>query len=167
LSATAHPDGSVLLAELYEAYREPLRRYALRLARDAGRAEDLVQETFLRALPHGALLDGLATHQRRAWLYRVLKNVFLDQQRRAQRMDAILRRLAELAAVDDPPVVDAAAYALIEAAPAQHRDILVRRYILGRTSQQIGRELGLPAATVRSRLRLAIGWLRAHRDEFL
>jgi RNA polymerase sigma-70 factor (ECF subfamily) len=144
-----------------------LQRYALHLAHDTGRAEDLVQETFLRALSHLALLAGLAVNQRRAWLYRVLKNLFLDQQRRARRMDEILQRLAELATVDDLPVIDAAAYDLIEAAPAQHREVLFRRYVLGQTSQLIGRELGLPPATIRSRLRLAIGWLRAHRDEFI
>jgi RNA polymerase sigma-70 factor (ECF subfamily) len=82
-------------------------------------------------------------------------------------MDEILQRLAELATVDDLPVIDAAAYDLIEAAPAQHREVLFRRYVLGQTSQLIGRELGLPPATIRSRLRLAIGWLRAHRDEFI
>jgi RNA polymerase sigma-70 factor (ECF subfamily) len=165
LSVSPGPAGASVLSELYAEAREPLQRYALRLTRDPDRAEDLVQETFLRAMAHLALLSGLGASQRRAWLYRVLKNLFLDQVRRKARLDAILQRLAQLAAVDDLPVVDVEVNRLIDAAPIQYREVLFRRYIRGQTSDQIGQELGLPAATVRSRLRLAINWLKAHRDE--
>jgi RNA polymerase sigma-70 factor (ECF subfamily) len=116
-------------------------------------------------MTHVILLSEIGAGQRRAWLYRVLKNLFLDQQRRKARLDAILQRLAQLAAVDDLPVVDVEVNRLIEAAPIQYREALFRRYIRGQTSDQIGQELGLPAATVRSRLRLAVNWLKAHREE--
>jgi RNA polymerase sigma-70 factor (ECF subfamily) len=165
MSLPPDSSGAVILTVLYAESREPLNRYALRLTREPGRAEDLVQETFLRAMAHLALLGALEPHQRRAWLFRVLKNLFLDQQRRTGRMDEILRRLAELAAVDDLPVVDAAVYSLIEAAPIQHREVLFRRYMLGQTSQQIGRELDCQrrrCAPSEAGHRLA----KAHRDEF-
>jgi RNA polymerase sigma-70 factor (ECF subfamily) len=165
LSESSDATGSAILPGLYAEFREPLRRYALRLTRNPDRAEDLVQETFLRALMHFALLEVLEAKQRRAWLYRVLKNLFLDQQRRKAHLDAILQRLAQLAAVDDLPVVDVEVSRLIEAAPGQYRDVLFQRYIRGQTSDQIGDALGVPAATIRSRLRLAINWMKAHRDE--
>jgi RNA polymerase sigma-70 factor (ECF subfamily) len=47
--------------------------------------------------------------------------------------------------------------------PQIYREVVQRRYLLEMTSEQIGEELGVPAATVRSRLHLAIIWLRSHR----
>jgi hypothetical protein len=79
----------MVLSELYADSREPLWRYALRLTRDPDRAEDLVPETFMRAMTHVILLSEIGAGQRRAWLYRVLKNLFLDgeQTLRAARFD--------------------------------------------------------------------------------
>ncbi len=57
-----------------------LRGFARFLARDASRADDLVQEALLRALEHQASWqDGTDL---RAWLFRILRNAFLDQARR-------------------------------------------------------------------------------------
>ena len=64
---------------LYEEHEESLQRQALRLTRDTGAAEDLVQETFVRALGHRLLLAQLNRHQRLAWLRQTLKRLFLDR----------------------------------------------------------------------------------------
>ena len=137
------------------------------LTRDSDRAGDLVQETFIRALTHLELLKQLNRYQRRAWLYRVLKNRFTDQQRTRQREQALLERLAELIEVESSLFIDARLYGLFDRVPERYRDLLKKRYVLGMTSTEIGGELGVPAATVRSRLRLAIKWLRTHQAEFL
>ncbi len=49
--------------------------------------------------------------------------------------------------------------------PARDRELLEQRYILGLTSREIADGLGVPSATVRSRLHVAIKRLRARRDE--
>ncbi|MFN2201071.1 MAG: sigma factor, partial [Caldilineaceae bacterium] len=63
-----------IIAELYEEYETVLLRYALRLTHDTDWAADLVQDTFVRSMGHVELLRMLKKHQRRAWLYRTLKN---------------------------------------------------------------------------------------------
>ncbi len=47
------------LADLYDEFEGWLRRYALRLAWEPDRADDLVQETFIRAMAHLPLLEQL------------------------------------------------------------------------------------------------------------
>ena len=52
--------------------------------------------------------------------------------------------------------------AVLDDVPRRYRELLRKRYELCMTSTEIGQELGIPPATVRSRLRLAIQWLRSH-----
>jgi RNA polymerase sigma-70 factor (ECF subfamily) len=153
------------IADLYGEFEDRLRRYAVSLARDADRAEDLVQETYIRAMAHLPLLSQLKPYQRRAWLYRVLKNRFLDEQRAARREQALLEQLAQDVQMVGAPAW-ASSLAWFDEVPEQYREVLHKRHLLGMTSEEIGRELGVPAATVRSRLYLARKWLRAHRAEF-
>jgi RNA polymerase sigma-70 factor (ECF subfamily) len=60
-----------------------------------------------------------------------------------------------------------AVHELLGSAPERYRQVLHRRFILGMTSEEIGRELGIPAATVRSRLYLARKWLRTHQPKYI
>jgi RNA polymerase sigma factor (sigma-70 family) len=67
---------------LYDEHAAALRRYAVRLTGDAARAEDVVQETLLRAWQHPEVTDD---HDRsaRAWLFTVARNVIIDERRSA------------------------------------------------------------------------------------
>jgi RNA polymerase sigma-70 factor (ECF subfamily) len=158
--------GDLTIDELYEDYDNRLHRYAMGLTRNSNWANDLVQETFIQALTHLELLKQLNRYRRQAWLYRVLKNRFIDQQRALQREQALLERLAEMVEIESHSFVDARLYGLFDRVPERYRDLLKKRYILGMTSKEIGDGFGIPAATVRSRLRLAIKWLRTHQSEF-
>ena len=55
---------------LYDEHAGALWRYALRLTRDASRAEDVVQETLLRAWQHPEVI-GDTERSARAWLFTV------------------------------------------------------------------------------------------------
>jgi RNA polymerase sigma-70 factor (ECF subfamily) len=66
--------------EAIAALAPQLRGFARFLARDAARADDLVQEALLRALEHEAGWE--PGTDLRAWLFRILRNAFLDQMRR-------------------------------------------------------------------------------------
>lgn len=63
-------------------------------------AEDLVQEAFYRALHHTQELDGMDLAQGRAWLYRTVKNLFVDRFRR-ERREAVMAELPEEARYTD------------------------------------------------------------------
>jgi RNA polymerase sigma-70 factor (ECF subfamily) len=67
-----------LLMELYQTYYDPIYRYLLSLTRDSALAEDLTQETFLKAI-----ISLPETHSNlRAWLYLVAKNLYIDHLRK-------------------------------------------------------------------------------------
>ncbi|MGD8903623.1 MAG: sigma factor-like helix-turn-helix DNA-binding protein [Anaerolineae bacterium] len=98
-------------------------------------------------------------------MYRVLKNLFIDEERRRARQEALYENLAWEAELDTAPATTMLAREMIDLVPERYRDVLLRRYILGQTSEEIGNAYGIPAATVRSRLYLARKWLRAHQPE--
>jgi RNA polymerase sigma-70 factor (ECF subfamily) len=155
----------VTLTELYETYENKLRRYAAGLARDPHWAEDLVQDTFVRAMGHLDLLGTLKPYQQRAWLYRTLKNLFLDglasQRRQRELVDQLAREPRSAPSLEDL-VLSPDPFALI---PERFREVVIQRYMLGMNSREIGEALGIPAATVRSRLHLAIQEARSRLQE--
>jgi RNA polymerase sigma-70 factor (ECF subfamily) len=153
------------IQDLYDLFEGKLHRYAVNLARDHDRADDLVQETLIRAMGNLVLLQQLKPYQRQAWMYRVLKNLFIDGERRRQRQEALYEHLAWEAELDSAPASTMLAREMIDLVPERYRDVLHRHYILGQTSEEIGSVYGIPAATVRSRLYLARKWLRTHHPE--
>ena len=151
---------------LYEEHEESLQRQAFRLARDTAAAEDLVQETFVRALGHRLLLAQLNRHQRLAWLRRTLKRLFLDRRAERQRRAALLEVYGrEVPAAVDPEEVDGVDP--FDLAPAEDRELLEMRYRQGLSSVEIAAELDLPPGTVRWRLHRAVRRMRAHKHRFL
>jgi len=156
------------IGTLYMEEREALLRYARSLTRDQARAEDLVQDAFARALSHTETLQSLTRGQRRAWLYRAIKNRFIDQVRRRQRWSPIRKGLERDAQVTfDPVVAEVRLWELLDAVPSNHREILHDRFVLGLNSTEIGAIKGIPPATARSRLRLAVTWVRKNRAHLL
>lgn len=151
---------------LYEEHEESLQRQAFRLTRDTDAAEDLVQETFVRALGHRLLLAQLNRHQRLAWLRRTLKRLFLDRRAERQRRAALLEVYGrEVPAAVDPEEDDG--FDPFDLAPDEDRELLEMRYRQGLSSAEIAAELDLPPGTVRWRLHRAVRRMRAHKHRFL
>jgi RNA polymerase sigma-70 factor, ECF subfamily len=159
--------------DLYKEYERKLHRYAISLVHDIHKADDLVQETFLRSMGHIMLLEQLNDYQRQAWLYRTLKNLVLDEQYARQREQILVDQLTRQAKiiqdvqVDSSPMLDIMTQDILDQVPKNCRELLYKHYVLGLNSQEIAHELGIPAATVRSRLHLALKKLRAKKSHFL
>ncbi len=152
--------GSANIADLFEHSKDRLFRYALGLCKSIDRADDLVQETFLRALRHSQTLAGLNGFQRDAWLKRVLRNRFLDEERSRKRTDAAIVQMIRHAKRPSDRRGLIRFDEILDRVPERYRGVLERRYRLGMNSTEIGRELGMPAATVRSHIHQGIQWLR-------
>ncbi|MDC0666302.1 sigma-70 family RNA polymerase sigma factor [Nannocystis radixulma] len=144
-----------------------LRQFARVLARDADEADDLVQEALVATWKHGPAREGSL----RPWLATVVRNLFRMRLRADARRE---RREQEAAATTWSAQPDHEFERLavlkillseIEALPAEDRRILVRRFFTGEQAVDIGRELGIPAATIRSRLNRSLKRLRDRLDE--
>ena len=151
------------LAALHADYAGVLLRYAMRLAGgDRHRAEDVVQETMLRACRRPRPLAGRPA---RAWLFTVARHRAINQHRARQARPAEVAGMAELAARAAPDQIDAAitrwdlAAAMAGLRP-RDRCLLTARYLHGHSITEIATDLGLPAGIVTSRLSAARDALR-------
>jgi RNA polymerase sigma-70 factor (ECF subfamily) len=153
-----------LLRALFDQHAPALLSYALRLVDgDRGRAEDVVQETLLRAWRHP---EAMAAERGspRPWLFAVARRIAVDahRRRRARPQEVGDDILAQLPTQDD---VDRAldgwlvADALAALSPA-HREVLVQTYFAGRSVAEAAEVLGVPSGTVKSRTHYALQALR-------
>ena len=81
-----------MLEELYRDLRDELIRWCTTMTQDRSTAEDLVQEAFWKAINNEAMLQTMTPPQRRAWLYQVVKNLFIDRTRHAA-YEAVMEEL--------------------------------------------------------------------------
>jgi RNA polymerase sigma-70 factor (ECF subfamily) len=155
--------GDEMLQMLYREYRDPLLGYVTRLTNDRQRAQDIVQETLLRAWRHASDLRSDAPSLR-GWLYRVARNIVIDDVRARQaRPQEVSHELAMSAPtndrVDDILTSIEVTQALDSLKP-QHRQILIEVFYRGRTVAEAATVLGIPRGTAKSRLFYAMRLLR-------
>ncbi len=150
---------------LFDQHAAALWRYAFRLTGDRSRAEDVVQETLLRAWQHPEVVEDL-TRSARAWLFTVARNIVIDESRSAR-----FRSESRSPGVDgapEPPGPDETASALdrmlvgdaMAQLSAEHRAVVRRSYYQGWSTAQIAADLGVAEGTVKSRLHYALRGLR-------
>jgi len=148
----------MLIEDLYNKHKAELTRFARAVSRDEKEAEDLLQETFLRALAHTVQLGGLPDYKQRAWMYKVLKNLLYDRRRR-ERFEVPMEEQHE-PTIDFDGQSGIEIHELLERLSPKLREIVYKRFWLGMTSKQIAGLLCIPAATVRFRLHTAMNLLR-------
>lgn len=153
------------LALLYEEYAQPLQRYLWRLTGSREQAEDLMQETFVKALR--AYSRRRSDDQLGAWLFRIARNSALDSFRHDRlRPSTPLSdiHLQTLAAESVGPALDEAEpvrEALAQLPPA-YRDLLLLHSYADYSLKAIVALLGVKESTVKSRLHRARAHFRRH-----
>lgn len=151
--------------QIVRRYQRPVIRLLVRLTGDPALAEDLAQETFVKAFRSLAAFD--ATRRLSSWLFRIAHNTGIDALRRmktsrvqpapADGPDAPAREIASPPAPD--PVERRELGRALEDALAQlrpdQRTAVVLRYEEGLAFEEIGRVLGIPETTARSHVHRA------------
>jgi RNA polymerase sigma-70 factor, ECF subfamily len=152
-----------LITALYFEHGRSLLAYATRLTNDRGEAEDVVQETLLRAWKHPeVLVNGQGSV--RGWLLTVARNIVVDRARaRSARPAEVPEQPARPIVAPDRPedVVDnMAVLGAIDQLSPEHRSTLVELYWRGSTVAEAAQRLSVPPGTVKSRAYYGLQSLR-------
>ena len=151
-----------MIEEMYVALWEELTGWCRAMAGDRALAEELVQEAFLRAMQRVSVLEELVPEQRRAWMYRTVKNLYLDRLRRMRRHTSLEGEQEAGLQIAAPvsPQSEVEWLQLLECLPDMEGMLFSLRYLQGYNSTQIGKLLSIPPGTVRSKLSSARRHLR-------
>jgi RNA polymerase sigma-70 factor (ECF subfamily) len=158
---TAAPDA---MSRLWQLHGGALLRFALKLTLgDRQRAEDIVQETLVRAWRHPEVVDG-REQVIRSWLFTITRHVAIDMWRARSRGEEVIDD-EELDRPDPTEQIEQAITALdVRAALArltpEHRQVIEEMYFRGRQVTEIAQSLGIPEGTVKSRAYYAIRHLK-------
>jgi len=154
---------------LFDTYHNRIYRYILRLVRNRAEAEDLAQETFLRAYRRGeSLRDPGAV---RGWLYRIATHVCLDRLRQRKALVSIdpedddeagIRRVETPISPSPSPLeiterkeTSACVQRCLDFLPDQYRAVILLREAHSLTAEEMAELLGVTVTTVKMRLHRA------------
>ncbi len=155
------------VAALYDEWAAPLFAYACRRCASRERAEEIVQDTLVRAWRHPELL-GQSREARRAWLYTVVRNAITDAWRRDGARPTIVSSHVDQF-VDDGGLEWAVESWTLRDAVAQlsddHRRVLHHAFYLGHSVDQTAAALRVAPGTVKSRTYYALRALRVILEE--
>ena len=152
----------------YKEHAAPLLAFVQRLIDgDRALAEDVVQETLLRAWRHA---DELSPEGVRPWLFTTARRLVIDAYRARSARPAEAPPDALNTAVDAADSIDAALSAAVvidamQALTPAHRAVLIDTFYRGRTAAEIAAERGLPVGTARSRVYYALRAIRLALQE--
>lgn len=157
-----------LLRELHDEHARALWAYVVNLTNgDRGRAQDVVQETMLRAWRNPQVLDQ-SRGSARGWLFTVAKRIVIDEWRATRsRPEYVTDEVPEQSVSDgtdralDHQLVTAAMRTL----SIEHREVLLECYLRGASVAQASTAIGVPPGTIKSRTHYALRALRLALDE--
>lgn len=158
-----------LMQELHDEHAAALWGYCLRLTNgDRARAQDVVQETLLRAWRSPKILDQ-AQGSARAWLFKVARNLVIDEWRtRRAQLEVTTAEPPESAPVGDQTDQLLESWVVADAVSRlsqDHRLVLMECYYRGLSVAEAARQLDIPEGTVKSRTHYALRALRLALEE--
>jgi RNA polymerase sigma-70 factor (ECF subfamily) len=156
-----------LLLALHQAHGQALFSYVNRMTGDSALAQDIVQESLLKAWRHSSILEG-DKDSTRAWLFTVARNLVIDDRRSARfRRESPTEKIPELPTADETnAVLDAWVISdVLASLSASHRRAIVSTYYLGISVAEIAHQEEVPVGTIKSRLHYALAALKLALQE--
>lgn len=159
-------------ATLFESFAPRVKAYLMRLGSDAAAAEDLTQEVMLAIWRKASQFDP-ARASAQTWIFVIARNRRIDSLRRED--SAVTYGHTPPDGPDEAELADsliagrqgdAMMRAALKRLPAEQQEVIRRSFFEDEPHSAIAHALGLPLGTVKSRLRIAFGKLRAHMEEF-
>jgi len=151
------------IEEAYRRYREPMEKAMIYFSRDEEAAKDGVSVAFTRAFANKLDLESMPEPAMKAWLYATARNAVIDIKRRENRFSSLSTENGEVEFADPrqfDPAGNVALYDLLGELPDPLRLTVTLKYFEDMNATEIGEAMKIPAATVRTRLRTAIRYLR-------
>jgi RNA polymerase sigma-70 factor, ECF subfamily len=159
---------SELLRALHDEHARVLWAYVVNLTNgDRARAQDVVQETLLRAWRNPKVLDQ-SSGSARGWLFTVARRIVIDDWRASRsRPESVTDQVPEVAVSDETEHVvnRQLVTAAIRTLSAEHRAVLLECYFRGASVAQAAKTLGVAPGTIKSRTHYALRALRLALDE--
>ena len=150
--------------ELYEDHYKELVSYGIHMSGNKELAEDIVQETFVKALINTETVEDLSPSKQRAWLFRTFKNLFFDRYRRA----VLEREYAQNwkpECIEDPGMQEVENAMLLQSINPQDRAIFQLRYFDGYSAEEIAQMMNLQPGTIRSKLSRCRKYLKQNLEK--
>ncbi|HEY3438743.1 MAG TPA: sigma-70 family RNA polymerase sigma factor [Actinotalea sp.] len=153
------------MVALHAEHAHALWAFAVRLTGgDRARAEDVVQETLLRAWRNPDVLEG-SQGSARAWLFTVARHLVIDEWRSGRSRREVLAAEPPEPRSSGPAMTDAVLDGWLVAdalsrLSEDHREVISLCYFGGRTVAEAAAQLGVPPGTVKSRTHYALRSLR-------
>jgi RNA polymerase sigma-70 factor (ECF subfamily) len=154
--------GSRNIQRLVDDHYQSLYRFAYRLTGNAAEAEDLTQETYCKAQAN--LLQLRDVERAKAWLFKILRNVYLQKARLSKRQPCLsLEEIGELPerSTKSRDIEPEQLQKALDELPEGFRAPLVLYYFEEFSYRDIAEQMDIPIGTVMSRLARAKGHLRA------
>jgi RNA polymerase sigma-70 factor (ECF subfamily) len=159
---------SDLLRALHDEHAGVLWAYVVRLVNgDRGKAQDVVQETLLRAWRNPSVLDQ-SNGSARGWLFTVARRIVIDEWRSTRSRSELVTDDVPDRGVGDGTdrIVDRQlVVAALRTLSPEHRDVVLECYLRGSSVAQAADALGVPPGTVKSRAHYALRALRLAIEE--
>lgn len=160
------PAGEAIDAgQLFDVYHDRIYRYVLRIVKNPAEAEDLTQDTFLRAYRgHESLRDPQAV---RGWLYRIATHACLDRLRQrkpqvsidseegADRVNAVVTKSPSVLEITERKETSACVQRCLDFLPDSYRAVILLHEAHSLTAAEIAELLGVTVTTVKIRLHRA------------
>lgn len=158
-----------VMRQLHDEHASALWAFCLHLTgNDRAHAEDVAQETLLRAWRHASVLEE-SRGSVRSWLFTVARNIVIDEWRSKRvRREIPTDDLTELSGAEDRSDELLLSWVVAEALTQlseEHRAVLLECYYRGRSVAEASRRLGVPEGTVKSRTHYALRALRLALEE--